>query len=342
MLFSVADTGMGMTPEQVAKLFEPFTQADSSTSRKFGGTGLGLAISRRFARIMGGDITVASELGSGSTFTLALPRSIDQPKSPFTAPPGSASLHDSDLVLVVDDDPGVHDMLRRTLTKAGFRVESAMSGEEGVRLARKLHPNVITLDVMMPGMDGWTVLSSLKSDPEISDIPVVMLTIVDNKNLGYTLGAAEYLTKPIQRERLTAVLHRYRGSAANTALVIEDEPDTRDILKRLLQGEGWTVNTANNGITGLEELGRSRPSIILLDLMMPEMDGFQFLEEMHRHDEWKAVPVIVITAKELTNEDRQRLNGHVTRLLEKGRYNRKELLAEVSRLASARAKRIQA
>lgn len=336
--FEVKDTGVGISAEQLSRLFEPFTQADSSTSRKFGGTGLGLAISRRFARMMGGDIDAVSEPGKGSTFKLTLPRQADEHKSArpeFVLKPG----RDADTVLVIDDDPTVHDLLRRTLTKHGFQVESATTGEEGLRLARKLRPHVITLDVMMPGMDGWTVLTGLKSDPELADIPVVMLTIADNKNLGFALGAAEYLTKPLDRDRLASVLLRYRTNASNIALVIEDEPDSRDMIVRLLEGEGWTVHQAENGVAGLEALQRVQPGVILLDLMMPEMDGFEFLEEMKRHRKWRTLPVIVITAKELTSEDRVRLNGHMSRVLQKGAYARTELLDEISRVVAARVHR---
>jgi len=200
-----------MTEEQAKSLFEPFTQADSSTTRKFGGTGLGLAITHRFAEMMGGRIGLISKPGQGATFTLMLPATPVQKKQ--TLPSTEAAITDlttagkkkSGLVLVIDDDRAVHDLLRHAIAKQGFRVEGALSGEEGLRMARKLHPDAITLDVMMPGMDGWTVLSSLKSDPDLSKIPVIMLTIVDEKNRGYSLGAADYLTKPIERERLTSV-----------------------------------------------------------------------------------------------------------------------------------------
>jgi signal transduction histidine kinase/DNA-binding response OmpR family regulator len=336
--FSVRDTGVGMTPEQAAGLFEPFTQADSSTSRKFGGTGLGLTISRHFARMMGGDIHMESEQGKGSTFTLVMPRSVTfEPKAGLEKNPGSPDESaKAGTVLVIDDEPTVHDLLNRAISKYGFHVESALTGEEGLRLARKLHPQAITLDAMMPGMDGWAVLTSLKSDPEVADIPVIMLTIVDNKNLGYALGAADYLTKPIDRERLVAVLVRYRGNAANVALVIEDDPASRDMIRRMLEANGWVVHVAENGRRGLEEMARVHPGIVLLDLMMPEMDGFEFVDEMHRNEVWKSIPIVVVTAKDLTDDDRRRLNGHVSRILQKGLYRRDELLAQVSQLVAAR------
>jgi signal transduction histidine kinase/CheY-like chemotaxis protein len=337
--FAIADTGVGMRPEQVEKLFQPFVQADSSTSRMYGGTGLGLVISRRFARMMGGDIAVTSQEGKGSRFVLTLPLTFDlgPGKTEFRAPAQTSAPKGT--VLVIDDEPAVHEILGRTLLRYGFRTEGAFNGEEGLRLARKLHPQAITLDVMMPGMDGWAVLAALKSDPDIADIPVVMLTIVDNKNLGYTLGAAEYLTKPVDREMLAGVLLRYRGNAATSALVVEDDDASREMVCRMLEAEGWIVHQARNGREGLARLADSHPGIVLLDLMMPEMDGFEFLEEMHARKEWMSLPVIVLTAKDLSDEDRKRLNGHVSRVLQKGQYQRDELLEYVSQLVSSRVRR---
>ncbi len=336
--FAVSDTGIGMSPEQAAKLFEPFSQGDASTSRKYGGTGLGLVISRRFAKMMGGDIVVESAPGKGSKFTLTLPRTVDlEPKRFGEAPPSVvASRESAGTVLVIDDEPAAYEILSRTLVKHGFQVEAASSGEEGLRLARKLRPQIITLDVMMPGMDGWAVLARLKSDRDLAEIPVVMLTIADNKNLGYSLGAADYLTKPIDRERLSSVLLRYRKDASNNVLVVEDDAESREMLRRVLKNDGWTVAEADNGRTALQQMAVQRPGIVLLDLMMPEMNGFEFLVEMHRHQEWKSIPVIVVTARDLSAEDRGRLNGSVTRVLQKGLYTRDELLEQISQLVASR------
>jgi signal transduction histidine kinase/CheY-like chemotaxis protein len=335
--FAVSDTGVGMRPDQLKKLFQPFVQADSSTSRTYGGTGLGLVISRRFAQMMGGDISVTSEEGKGSRFVLTLPQSFDTAsgKDEGRARPGTAAGNNG-TVLIIDDEPVVHDILARTLERYGFRTESALSGQDGLRLARKIHPQAITLDVMMPGMDGWAVLAALKSDPELADIPVVMVTIVDAKNLGYALGAAEYITKPVDRELLAGVLLRYRGNAATSALVVEDDAASREMVRRMLESEGWRVTEAHNGREALEKLTENPPGIVLLDLMMPEMDGFEFLAEMHRHKEWASIPVVVLTAKDLTPGERARLNGHVSRVLQKGEYQRDELLEYVSRLVSSR------
>jgi len=335
MVFSVSDTGIGMTPEQLARLFEAFSQADAATTRKYGGTGLGLALSRRLCRMMGGDVTVESEAGRGSTFSIRLPAHVaeaaEEPVAPAPLadhmPPGVGT------VLVIDDEATVRDLMQRFLIKEGFRVVTAASGEEGLRWARELRPDAITLDVMMPGMDGWAVLSALKADSEVADIPVIMLTIVDDKNLGYALGASDYLTKPIDRERLVTVLKQHRRD--RPVLVVDDDAEVRQLLRRMLESEGYAVVEAENGRVALERLRGETPSLILLDLMMPEMDGFEFVAELRRHEGWRAIPIVVITARDLSRDDRERLNGHVEKILQKGTYDRDELLAEVRELVAS-------
>jgi CheY-like chemotaxis protein len=334
--FQVRDTGIGMKPEQLHNLFEAFRQADSSTTRKFGGTGLGLAISRRFARMMGGDITAESEYGKGSVFTLRVPAVISTPETVDTsdripaAPAGT--------VLVIDDDEDVHELLRRTLSRHGFAVESARNGDDGLGLARKLRPQAIVLDVMMPGTDGWTVLSRLKSDPETADLPVIMLTIVENRNLGFALGAAEYLTKPIDRDRLASVILRYRRNSGALALVVDDEPDQREIVRRMLEAEGWNVEEATNGRDALVRLERAAPALILLDVIMPEMDGFEFLHEIAQQETWKTIPVIVITAKDLTEDERAALDRYASNVLRKGSYDRNALAERISHMVASRTR----
>jgi signal transduction histidine kinase/CheY-like chemotaxis protein/ligand-binding sensor domain-containing protein/protocatechuate 3,4-dioxygenase beta subunit len=336
--FQVSDTGIGMTPEQVSKLFQAFTQADSSTSRRFGGTGLGLVISRKFCQLMGGDIAVRSEHGKGSTFTVTLPIEVRETAASATphvtrsATQASRGLAAA-TVLVIDDDPQARDLIERSLGKEGYQVVVAGDGRSGLQLAKELKPNVITLDVMMPGMDGWAVLTALKAAPETANIPVIMLTIVDEKHVGFTLGAADYFTKPIDWPRLVNVLHRYRkADGSQTVLVVEDDAATREMLRRTLEKEGWQVTEAENGRLGIERLKASRPALILLDLMMPEMDGFGFMEELHRQPQCHHLPVIVITAKDLTAEDIQRLNGQVARILQKSSMTTEELVAEIRAL----------
>jgi GAF domain-containing protein/CheY-like chemotaxis protein len=332
--FGVSDTGIGMTPEQLARLFEAFSQADAATTRKYGGTGLGLALSRRLCRMMGGDVTVESEAGRGSTFSVRLPAQVVEPAEQRPVPAAVAERSEpvAGTVLVIDDEPAVRDIMQRFLTREGFRVVTAAGGEEGLRRARELRPDAITLDVMMPGMDGWAVLSALKADRTVADIPVVMLTIVDDKNLGYALGAADYLTKPIDRERLVAVLGKYRRDLP--VLVVDDDAEVRRLLRRMLEPAGYAVVEAENGRAALERLREIPPSVILLDLMMPEMDGFEFVAELRRHEAWRGVPIVVITAKDLTREDNERLNGYVQKILQKGAHGRDELLAEVRELVA--------
>lgn len=336
--FRVTDAGIGMTKEQVSRLFQAFTQADESTTRKYGGTGLGLAITKKLCQMMGGDVSVESELGKGSTFIIRVPAQVSDPKIQSTSPlPLKSNIlpQGAHTVLVIDDDPTVHDLMQRFLAKEGFRVVSALNGEEGLRLAKELHPDAITLDVMMPKMDGWAVLSALKEDPEVADIPTIVLTIVDNKNMGYALGASDFLTKPIDRDRLSAILKKYQcTNPSRPILLVEDDAVTREMMCRMLEKEGYTVAEAENGSIALGQMADNQPELILLDLMMPEMDGFTFIDELRRNESWCSIPIVVITAKDITVEDRLRLNGYVENILQKGAYSRDELLEQVRHLVS--------
>lgn len=337
VLFSVRDTGIGMTPEQIGRLFKEFSQADTSTTRKYGGTGLGLAISKRFCQMMGGDITVDSEMGNGSVFTVQLPSIVVKSDAPASngammtlGQPGQRGT-----VLVIDDDPQVRELLKRFLEKEGFQVEQASNGKDGLKMARELHPHAITLDVMMPGMDGWAVITALKADPKLSAIPVIMLTMVQDKNMGYALGAQDYLTKPIDRDKLMRVLEKYAlKKEQSTILVVEDDQMTRDMVCRTLRKEGWYVREAANGKQALERVEAMRPSLILLDLMMPEMDGFEFLEVLRKTEMGRSIPVMVVTALDLSQDDRQRLSQMVQQVLRKGAYSRDDLLREVSQMVN--------
>ncbi|TNF72190.1 MAG: response regulator, partial [Acidobacteria bacterium] len=338
--FKVSDTGIGLTPEQKANLFQPFTQADASTTRKFGGTGLGLTITKEFCELMGGQITFESEIGEGSTFILHVPAEAEaqkpedgQPEEGTDAGTGDSPAEDAGnlpLVLVIDDDPAVQEILSRTLAKRGFRVEGARSGNDGLRLARELKPAAITLDVLMPEMDGWSVLSSLKSDPELAEIPVVMLTIVDNKPLAYSLGAADYLPKPLDRERIADVLGKITAATPEReVLVVIDEPSAHCMVCDLMENDGWKVLRAVTGPEAIEHLEQANPQVIVLDLVMQEMDALDFVEGLREHTDWRDIPLILLTPRELDQEDRERLDGSVERVIQRAAMTPEGLLEEI-------------
>jgi signal transduction histidine kinase/DNA-binding response OmpR family regulator/HAMP domain-containing protein len=344
--FRVTDTGIGMTPEQLALLFQPFTQVDASTTRRHGGTGLGLALSRRLCNLLGGSIDVESTFGAGTTFTVHIParRLVRPDRAPVSqerappaprSPPSDPGTGASGTVLVIDDDPTAREVLARSLIKEGFNVVTAASGEEGLRLAREARPDVITLDVMMPGMDGWVVLSALKGDAALAAIPVVMLTIVDDRDLGFSLCAADYLTKPIDRARLAATLRKHLpasgpdGRPRGRVLVVEDDAPTREVMRRTLEGEGFTVIEAESGQAALTRVATAAPDLILLDLMMPGMDGFEVVDALQQDPAWRAIPVVVVTAMHLSAEDRDRLSGYVAQVHQKhGQERGREWSAE--------------
>jgi ammonium transporter, Amt family len=353
--FRVIDAGIGMSAEQVAKLFQPFTQADSSTTRKYGGTGLGLAISRQFCRMMDGDIEVSSEPGKGSTFTVMIPAGVPQikPAQPSQSSrltsmqPGARRPGPVVRLLVIDDEPLTAQLIQRYLNSSAlnspynFEVEAATNGSDGLLKARQNPPDAIVLDVLMPGMDGWAVLTALKGDAALSEIPVVMLSLMPDQGVGFALGASAYLTKPVDRERLLGALNKYAqphelspGDGANTVLIVEDDAVTRQMLRRILEKEGWRAIEAQNGRVALDWLAAAahEPQLVLLDLMMPEMDGFEFVGHLRANAIWQKLPVIVVTAKDLSAEDKERLNGGVEKILQKGVYNQAELLEQVRQL----------
>ncbi|GJE16954.1 response regulator [Methylobacterium marchantiae] len=334
LVFKVTDTGIGMNPEQQAKLFERFTQADASTTRRFGGTGLGLAITRAFATMLGGQIDVASREGEGTTFTIRIPAQYREsrpateeaahdghsPSPPSTAP------RTGDQVLVIDDDPATRDLLTRFLEKDGFQVASAADGREGLEAARRIRPRVILLDVTMPRMDGWSVLRALRADPDLGATPVIMVTVLDEQSLAFSLGATDYLHKPIEWGHLKEAMERFKATASDgPVLVVDDDADVRERMTAMLTREGWRVTSAEHGRAGLEAVAVKKPCLILLDLMMPEMDGFGFLRTLRAKPEWRDIPVVVLTAKDVTADDRRRLAGQADRVLQKGQLSLSDL-----------------
>ncbi len=334
IIIRVRDTGAGMTREQLDKLFTPFYRVDNSTTRKQGGTGLGLTITRMLAELMGGTIEVASTPGVGSTFTVDLPveaRPVSMKASPSgtrLGEKGRTALAGESVVLVIDDDPSVRQILHDYLTAEGYRVEQAESGPQGIERARELQPACITLDVLMPGQDGWTTLAQLKSDPVTQNIPVIMLTILEDRNIGFTVGATEYITKPIDWARLGTLLCQYAPGPA-PILLVEDDSAQREYMREELMLAGWKVSEAANGFEALQKCEACMPGLILLDLMMPVMDGFAFLEELRHRPGGGSVPVLVVTARDLSDEERRRLNRSLAQVLARESLTREQLLDRI-------------
>jgi adenylate cyclase len=328
--FRVSDTGVGMTQEQLGRLFEAFSQADASTTKRFGGTGLGLAITKRFCTMLGGDVTVESTPGKGTTFIIRLP---DQgvAATAVEAPAPAAAADGRTTVLVVDDDPSVRGLLTKTLEKEGYRVVSAGNGVEALALAREHRPQAITLDVLMPQMDGWSALKEFKADATLRDIPVIMVSVLNERGMAIPMGAADYVTKPVDRQRLAEILREQCADMRSASiLVVEDDTATRELLCHSLTGMGCAAFAAVNGRSGLDWLaGHPAPSLILLDLMMPKMDGFEFLRELRKQPAFFDLPVIVVTAKELTPDDVRILSGQTERIITKDQSYLTELTAAV-------------
>lgn len=319
--FKVTDTGIGMTNEQVLKLFDKFTQADSSTTRKYGGTGLGLALCWEFSQMMGGQITVESTPEVGSTFSVELPARLDLVDAE-SSDISTADAHHS--ILIIDDDPVIHELLGRTFASEQFTLHSSLRGRDGLQKAEELDPDLIILDVMMPDLDGWMVLAALKENPETADIPVIMLTMIDEKSKGYAMGVSGYLSKPIDRDNVINTIKKWLGIEGSRVLIVDDNPAIRELYSRYLSDTNYVIELAGDGLEALEKFEANRPDLILLDLMMPNMDGFQFVDQLRIRDQL-GVPIIVVTAKDITDEDRSVLNGAVEMVVSKSDFDRKKL-----------------
>ena len=326
---AVKDTGIGMTKNQMDKLFNSFVQADSSTTRKYGGTGLGLTISKQLAMMMGGDVTVDSEINKGTIFTatfladyLGASQDIKNKalkQNSLIENVVSIENQNAKTILIIDDDPTVSELIKRQLLRDSYNVVIANNGKEGIELARKIKPNLITLDILMPEMDGWSVLRTLKADPEVSKIPVVMASILDEKNKGFSLGAADFVSKPIEKERLISSIQTLIGKSENLKIcIIEDDDNLRFTIKEILEKQGNIIIDASNGKDALSKLNKENPlpDIILLDLMMPVMNGFEFLNQI-KNTKIKSIPILVLTGADLDNKDKIFLNNETEKVIQK-------------------------
>lgn len=342
----VRDTGIGIPPEKLLHIFEPFTQVPNNEVSRSAGTGLGLALTKNFCELLGGGLTVESEIDKGSTFTIKLPRFFQAATEEELHPGEDAAQENAaerrQLVLVVDDDASARDLIQRYLLREGFQAHTAATGQEALRLARELHPSVITLDVLMPGMDGLAVLQALKADPELASIPVVMVSTMSDRSLGAALGAADYLSKPIAKEKLLAVMGRYwHATPPSRVLIVDDDESSKLLVKTVFERGGWRTASASDGAEALAAVEKEEPTLILLDLMMPIMDGFEFTTTLRRNPRYAKIPIIVLTAKDVTAEDRARLDGSVKRVLSKGSITAQDLMKELRQVV-ADAQRIQA
>jgi PAS domain S-box-containing protein len=345
---SVTDTGIGIPRDAHELIFEEFSQVDSSSTREYGGTGLGLSITRHLAHLIGAEISVESREGEGSTFTVSLPlhgaplrratpRANQEPAAParLSTTDQEADIRPGDnLVLAIDDDPNAIYLLRENLAEVGYRVVGATSSEDGLAMARRLNPSAITLDIVMPVKDGWQVLHDLKADPKTRDIPVIMLSIVDQKDLGYRLGASDYLLKPFDREAVVETLSRF-APLGGQILVVDDDPLVPDLVRQLLEDDNYRIGQAADGSDALDSIENDRPDVILLDLLMPEIDGFAVIEALQRSQEHGDIPIIVLTAKALSEEERKMLNTRVAAVIEKQGLTREQLLQDLRQVLPA-------
>jgi CheY-like chemotaxis protein len=331
VMIKVIDTGAGIAPDEQAKLFQPFSQVDASPTRKTGGTGLGLSISRRLIELHGGRIDVISELGKGSTFYFTLP--LPEAKEVKTAPePEPDVATGQKLVLAIDDDAQVIGLYERYLQPQGYQVVALTDPTLAVEKARALKPFAITLDVMMPARDGWTVLAELKNDQDTRDIPVVICSILEEEEKGFSLGAADYLVKPILEDELLNAVNRLNGDGAiHDVLVIDDDPADLRLIEKILQQGHYNAILAQGGQQGWEILTTKPPQAVILDLFMPDMDGFTILERLRSTPELRDVATIVVSGADLNAEQQQQLTDFGQGLLKKGTLNESELLTSLEK-----------
>ncbi len=347
---AVHDTGPGMRPEDLELIWQEFRQLDGSSTRSHGGTGLGLSIVRKLTHLLGGEVAVDSTLGQGSTFAIVLPivhsgeavlkraQARRQARRAEAASLFGRADDDSKppvgqrTVLSIDDDPDTVIFLKEFLATSGYSVIGAFEANDGIRLAKELRPFAVLLDIMMPGKDGWETIRELKSDPATADLPIVVLSMIENKNLAFSLGVTDYLVKPVDRQSILQVLDRVSVTPVHDILIVDDEESAREILTEVLTNEGYVVRAASSGKEAVAMVGERPPDLVLLDLMMPEMDGFEVLSVLRADAKFREIPVVVVTAKTLTREDRERLQSGIVAVIEKGRMRREDILAGLLRV----------
>ncbi|MCC7212702.1 MAG: response regulator [Candidatus Brocadia sp.] len=347
---SVSDTGIGMKSDDQQKVFKEFWQADSSFARKYEGTGLGLALTKRIVEMHGGKIWFESEYGKGSIFSFSLPVKAavktTEPKEIKAKPRQTipAGVKDAKTVLVVEDDRMAADLLTLYLTNAGYNVVVAVDGEEAIKKAKEYQPFLITLDVMLPKKDGWDVLSELKNSQDVAPIPVIIVSMVDNKDLGFSLGAVEYLMKPIDRTKLIDIVNSCIPAERNTGksmkvLVVDDDEKAVKYMSSVLEKAGFDVLKAYSGKAGINLAINNNPDLMILDLMMPEVSGFDVVETLRNHPTAKGIPIIICSAKDITPEDKKILNGHILAIVQKSSHTKEDLLSTIKKIEQLRVKK---
>ncbi|MCU1280126.1 MAG: hypothetical protein JWM53_3672, partial [bacterium] len=339
LVLTVEDTGSGIAPDQLPLIFEKFRQVDGSSTRKVGGTGLGLAIVRELSRLLGGETEVTSVLGRGSRFTVTLRGAVDARRVAAAAAAKEAAVEPRALsadvtVLVVDDDIMVQQLLRGALEAEGVKVVTASDGVGALRVAREVRPSAIILDIRLPKLDGWEVLNELKSTPGLSNIPVVIVSVEEERARGYSLGAVEYLVKPVDPERLLTVVQRAITPGSGEVLVVDDDAGTREMVARHLRAAGFATAVAHDGEEALLRARVSPPSLLILDLVMPQLDGFEVLRRLR--GEGSQTPVVVLTGKQLSRAEEEQLRGGMARVITKGGFAIEEVVQEAKRLVVER------
>ncbi len=337
--FCVTDNGIGMTEEQVQKLFKPFTQADSSTTRRYGGTGLGLSITQQFALMMGGRIQVESEFGQGSCFTISLPTQLKETKPVVEQETADFLIKGEGIILVIDEEATVRERLKKELSQFGYAVAVAKDRDEAIKLTYKLRPDAIVLDVHKSDMAGWQILFLLKNDSLIADIPVILISMVEDKQKGYAMGATDCLDKTVAHAQLGSLLEKYHIGDHSSCLVmvVDDDEIFRESLAYMLKAQGWRFFQAENGKVALEHLEHKKPTLILLDLTMPIMDGFEFIAHLQNDEKWHDTPIVVLTARQLSAEELAQLNQHVETIFNKKALNQEDLVLSIHQLISESA-----